>query len=76
VLLLIAITLWNVGQFAVGLAIANWDDGWAWGVMIVIATPFTWLIEILLWRIILETIIVRFKGVEYLRIMKDKDGTR
>jgi hypothetical protein len=76
VLLLLAITLWNVGQLALGLTIANWDDGWAWGVMLVIATPVAWLIEILLWRIILEAIIVRFKGVEYLRIMKDKDGTR
>lgn len=72
VLLLIAITLWNVGQLALGLAIANWDDGWAWGVILIVATPITWLIEILLWRIILEAIVVRFKGVEYLRIMKDK----
>lgn len=76
VLLLIGMTLWNVGQFALGLTIANWDDGWAWGVLIIIATPFTWLIEIILWRIILEAVVVRFKGVEYLRIMKDKDGTR
>jgi hypothetical protein len=76
VLLLIAISLWNVGQLALGLTIANWDDGWAWGLMIVIATPIMWLIEIILWRIILEAVIVRFKGVEYLRIIKDKDGTR
>jgi hypothetical protein len=76
VLLLPAITLWNLGQFAVGLRIASWDDAWAWGVMIIIATPVLWLIEIILWRIILEAVVVRFKGVEYLRIMKDKDGTR
>ncbi|HEU5157964.1 MAG TPA: DUF4282 domain-containing protein [Streptosporangiaceae bacterium] len=76
VLLLIAITLWNLGQFVLGMNIAGWDDAWAWGVMIMIATPVTWLIEIILWRLILEAIIVRFKGVEYLRIMKDKDGTR
>ena len=76
VLLLIVITLWNVGLLALGLAIANWDDGWAWGVMIIIVTPFLWLIGIIFSRIILEAVIVRFKGVEYLRIMKDKDGTR
>jgi Domain of unknown function (DUF4282) len=76
ILLLIAVTLWNLGQFLLGVRIASWQDGWAWGVMIIIATPILWLIEIILWRIILEAVVVRFKGVEYLRIMKDKDGTR
>jgi hypothetical protein len=76
VLLLTAISVWNLGQFFLGLRIASWDDGWAWGVMLIIATPVLWLIEIILWRIILEAVVIRFKGVEYLRIMKDKDGTR
>ena len=76
VLLLLAITLWNLGQLMFGFYVATWDDMQGFGPIIIIATPVMWLIEIILWRIILEAVIVRFKGVEYLRIMKDKDGMR
>jgi uncharacterized protein DUF4282 len=76
VLLLLVITLWNLGQLMFGLYVTTWDDMHGFGPIIIIATPVMWLIEIILWRIILEAVIVRFKGVEYLRIMKDKDGMR
>ncbi|QKG22059.1 DUF4282 domain-containing protein [Actinomadura verrucosospora] len=56
-----------------GLWIAGWDDFWAWGVIMVCASPFVWLFELLLVRIFMEAMVVRFKEVEYLRIIKDKD---
>ncbi|SRR6266545_1669567 len=73
---LVLIGLQSLLMLIVGLKVASWDDGWAWGVMLLIATPFVWLFEVVLVRIFMEAIIVRFKGVEYLRIMKDKDGMR
>ncbi|HEY7488767.1 MAG TPA: DUF4282 domain-containing protein [Streptosporangiaceae bacterium] len=71
VLSLMLISLQCLVFLALGLWIASWDNGWAWGVFLIIATPVVWLFEVVLVRILMEAIIVRFKGVEYLRIMKD-----
>jgi hypothetical protein len=73
---LILIGFQTLVMLLIGLKVASWDDGWAWGVMLIIATPFVWLFEVVLVRIFMEAIIVRFKGVEYLRIMKDRDKAR
>ncbi|MDL4772219.1 DUF4282 domain-containing protein [Actinomadura xylanilytica] len=58
--------------FCIGLWIAAQDDFWAWGILMVVASPLVWLFELLLVRILMEAVVVRFKGVEYLRIIKDK----
>ncbi|MGK5552747.1 DUF4282 domain-containing protein [Actinomadura kijaniata] len=55
-----------------GLWIATWDDFWAWGVIMIIASPLVWLFEALLVRIVMEAVVVRFKGVEHLRVIRDK----
>ncbi|MFG2005735.1 DUF4282 domain-containing protein [Spirillospora sp. NPDC048911] len=55
-----------------GLYVASWDDFWAWGVILVVASPLVWLFETLLVRIVMEAVVVRFKGVEHLRVIKDK----
>jgi uncharacterized protein DUF4282 len=55
-----------------GLWIASWDDFWAWGLIMVVASPLVWLFEVLLVRIVMEAVVVRFKGVEYLKVIKDK----
>jgi hypothetical protein len=78
---LVLIGLQSLLMLIIGLKVASWDDGWAWGVMLIIATPFVWLFEVVLVRIFMEAMVIRFKGVEYLRIMKDRDmkdrdGTR
>jgi hypothetical protein len=73
---LILIGLQCLLQLALGLWIVSWDNGWAWGVFLIIATPVVYLNEVILVRILLEAIIVHFKGVEYLRIMKDRDELR
>jgi hypothetical protein len=55
-----------------GLWMLTWDDGWAWGLIMVVATPLVWLFEALMVRIVMEAVVVRFKGVEHLRVIKDK----
>lgn len=57
---------------ALGLWISSWQNFWAWGWIMVIASPFVWLFEALLVRILMESVVVRFKTAEYLRIIKDK----
>lgn len=76
VLALMLISLQCLVFFALGVWVAGWDNGWAWGVFMIIATPVVWLFEVILVRILMEAIIVRFKGVEYLRIMKDRGEPR
>jgi hypothetical protein len=39
---------------------------------VILSSPAIWLFEALLVRIFMETIIVRFKTAEYLRVIKDK----
>jgi hypothetical protein len=71
-LTLLLITSQCVIFLGIGLWILGWSNGWAWGLMMVIASPLVWLFEALLVRIFMESVIVRFKTAEYLRIIKDK----
>lgn len=57
---------------ALGLWVSGWRNGWAWGLIMVIASPVVWLFEVLLVRLLLESVIVRFRTAEYLRVIKDK----
>ncbi|GGV15237.1 hypothetical protein GCM10010182_40120 [Actinomadura cremea] len=56
----------------VGLWIAGWDSGYGWGIIMIVASPLVWLFEMLIVRIFMEAVVVRFKSTEYLRIIKDK----
>lgn len=69
---LLLISLQCLVFFFLGLWMATWDDGWAWGVIMIIACPLVWLFEALLVRIAMEAMVVRFKGVEHLRVIRDK----
>lgn len=47
-------------------------NGWLVGTLVIMTTPIAWLFELLLVRIFMEVVVVRFKGVEHLRVIKDK----
>lgn len=72
VLSLLLITLQCLVFLGLGLWIASWNDFWAWGILMIVASPLVWLFEVLLVRIFMEAVVVRFKGVEHLRVIKDK----
>ncbi|REE96035.1 DUF4282 domain-containing protein [Thermomonospora umbrina] len=72
VIALLLISLQCLFFLFTGLWMATWDNGWAWGLMLIVATPLVWLFEALLVRIVMEAVVVRFKGVEHLRVIKDK----
>ncbi|HEX2315824.1 MAG TPA: DUF4282 domain-containing protein [Thermomonospora sp.] len=72
VVALLLISLQCLVFLLLGLWMVTWDDGWAWGVMMVVAAPLVWLFEALLVRIVMEAMVVRFKGVEHLRVIRDK----
>ncbi|MFC5754521.1 DUF4282 domain-containing protein [Actinomadura rugatobispora] len=72
IMALLLITLQCLIFLGLGLWIATWDDWWAWGIIMAVATPIVWLFELLMVRILMEAVVVRFKGVEHLRVIKDK----
>ncbi|WP_395104304.1 DUF4282 domain-containing protein [Actinomadura sp. SCN-SB] len=72
VLGLLLITLQCVILMGFGLWVATWDDWWAWGLILAVASPLVWLFELLLVRIFMEAVVVRFKQADYLRAIKDK----
>jgi hypothetical protein len=76
VLTLMLISLSALAVLAVGLWIAQLRNGWLLGLLVILCSPLVWFFQAVLARIFMEAIIVRFKGVEYLRIMKDKGETR
>jgi hypothetical protein len=71
VLAIILISLFGLAVFSIGLWIAQLRNGWLLGLLVMLCAPVVWYSQIVLARILMEAIIVRFKGVEYLRIMKD-----
>jgi Domain of unknown function (DUF4282) len=71
-LALVVTTLWTLFILLVGLWLFQY--GWLLTIMAFIAAPLIWLSTMLGARLFLEAIIVHFKGVEYLRVMKDRDG--
>jgi uncharacterized membrane protein len=73
-LALILITLISLVMLAVGIWVFQY--GWLLGVATFIFVPLIWLFQVILVRIFMEAIVVRFKGVEYLRVMKDQGDRR
>lgn len=69
---MLLITLQCLVFLGIGLWIAGWDSGYGWGFIMIAATPLVWLFEMLVVRIFMEAMVVRFKEVEYLRVIKDK----
>jgi hypothetical protein len=53
-----------------GWSLLSW--AWGWGLFFVVGAPVAWLFEIIVVRIFMEAAIIRFRGVEYLRVMKDR----
>lgn len=72
VVALLLISLQCVILLGLGAWVATWDDFWAWGVILVVSTPLVWIFELLLTRIFMESVVVRYKGVDHLRIIRDK----
>jgi hypothetical protein len=56
----------------VGLWVFGLRNGQFLGILVMLSSPFVWLFEAVLVRIFMESIVVRFKTAEYLRIIKDK----
>ncbi|MFC5187323.1 DUF4282 domain-containing protein [Actinomadura harenae] len=72
ILAILLISLQCLAFLLLGVKIASWDDFWGWGVIMAVASPLVWLFELLMVRILMEAVMVRFKGVEYLHVIKDK----
>jgi hypothetical protein len=72
VIFLVLTVAWGLVSVSIGLWIATWDDWWAWGLIMVAATPLSCLLGLLVFRLLLESIVVRFKQAEHLRAIKDK----
>ncbi|MFI6517191.1 DUF4282 domain-containing protein [Spirillospora sp. NPDC050679] len=69
---LLLISLSALMVVAVGLWIAQLRDGWLLGLLVMCCAPVLWFFEAILARIFMEAVVVRFKGVEHLRVIKDK----
>jgi hypothetical protein len=72
VLAMMMISLFALVIVLIGIEVAGLRNGWFLGLVIMLSSPFVWLFQALLVRIFMEAIIVRFKTVEQLRIIKDK----
>jgi hypothetical protein len=72
VLSLMLITLECLGVLLFGLWALVSTRFWLGGLIVIIAAPLLWLVQMLLVRIFMEAVVVRFKQAEYLRIIKDK----
>ncbi|MGI5204053.1 DUF4282 domain-containing protein [Spirillospora sp. CA-108201] len=70
VLALIPISLFSLLMAVYGLA---WmDDSTAFGLLLLVGSPFVWFFQVFATRIVLEFVINQFKISEYLRAIKDK----
>jgi uncharacterized membrane protein len=67
---LILITLSALVMLLVGVWVFQY--GWVLGIVAFIFTPLMWLFEVILVRIFMEAVIVRFKTVEHLRDLKER----
>ncbi len=72
ILALLMISSDSLGVVLFGIQIAGLRNGWFLGMVFIVAAPFLWAFQVLLTRIFMESIIVRFKSFEQLRIIKDK----
>ncbi|MBO2463772.1 DUF4282 domain-containing protein [Actinomadura violacea] len=73
ILSLLLISLSALIVVVIGVWVMGLRNGWLLGLIIVCASPVVWFFEAILARIFMEAMVVRFKEVEYLRIIKDKD---
>ncbi|MER7542495.1 DUF4282 domain-containing protein [Spirillospora sp. NPDC127506] len=72
VLSLMLISLECLGILLFGLWTLVSTRFWLGGLIVIVATPLIWLVQMLLVRIFVEAVVVRFKQAEYLRVIKDK----
>ncbi|TDC12516.1 DUF4282 domain-containing protein [Actinomadura bangladeshensis] len=72
ILSLMLITLECLGVLLFGLWTLVSTRFWLGGLILIVATPLIWLVQMLLVRIFMEAVVVRFKQAEYLRVIKDK----
>ncbi|MQY03868.1 DUF4282 domain-containing protein [Actinomadura macrotermitis] len=72
ILSLMLISLSSLMVVAIGIWIAQLRNGWLVGLLVMGSSPFIWIFEAILARIFMEAVVVRFKGVEHLRVIKDK----
>ncbi|MFI0351584.1 DUF4282 domain-containing protein [Actinomadura sp. 9N407] len=72
ILSLMLISLSALMVVAIGIWVAQLRDGWLLGLLIIFAAPFIWVFELLMVRIFMEAVVVRFKAAEHLRVIKDK----
>ncbi|WP_245623088.1 DUF4282 domain-containing protein [Spirillospora albida] len=72
ILSMMLVSMTSLGVVAIGLWVAQLRNGWLLGLIIIGASPVLWFFQLLLIRIFMEAVVVRFKGVEHLRVIKDK----
>ncbi|MFI0483676.1 DUF4282 domain-containing protein [Actinomadura sp. 9N215] len=70
-LALVPITL--VALVLAWYGLAYLEEGSTVGLVLLLTTPFIWLLQVLVTRMVLEFVINQFKISEYLRAIKDKD---
>ncbi|MFC6934175.1 DUF4282 domain-containing protein [Actinomadura yumaensis] len=72
ILALLLISLFALMVVALGIWVAQLRNGWLLGLLIMLSSPVMWFFQAILARIFMEAVVVRFKGVEHLRVIKDK----
>lgn len=72
VLALLLVTLSALIVLVIGVWVFQLRNGWLLGLLIMLSAPVVWIFEAVLVRIFMEAVVVRFKGVEHLRAIKDK----
>ncbi|WP_242902537.1 DUF4282 domain-containing protein [Actinomadura terrae] len=72
ILSMILVTLSALMVVMIGIKVAQLHDGWFLGLLIICSSPVVWFFELILTRIFMEALVVRFKTAEHLRIIKDK----
>ncbi|GLZ09976.1 hypothetical protein Acsp04_02110 [Actinomadura sp. NBRC 104425] len=72
VLALLLVTLSALMVLVIGVWVFQLRNGWLLGLLIMLCAPVIWIFEAVLVRIFMEAVVVRFKGVEHLRVIKDK----
>ncbi|WP_242885581.1 DUF4282 domain-containing protein [Actinomadura litoris] len=72
ILSMLMVSLSALMVVAIGIWVAQLHDGWLLGLLIICSSPVVWFFELILTRIFMEALVVRFKTADHLRIIKDK----
>jgi hypothetical protein len=72
VLAMLVISLECLAILAFGAWVLVGTQYWVSGAVVILATPFIWVFQMLVTRTLMEAVVVRFKQAEYLRVIKDK----